>query len=72
MVRNYKSKKASFNKDKLAAALFEVKNNKTSIKAAAKMHGVARSTLSDWLKRNPINEDGELITPNAGHKTVKG
>ena len=74
MVRNYKGKKPSIDEEKLKAAVLEVKNTGTSVKATAAKFGVSRMTLSDWVKRNKSSREessSEVVLPKRGQKTVR-
>lgn len=52
MVRTYRRKTTPIDKEQLKKAVLAVKKHKIQIRVAAKVFGVPKSTLSDWLKKN--------------------
>lgn len=72
MVRKYKPKKEKINKEKLKAAVISVLRDKMSYNAAAKLHGVHKSTVRRWANQSTSEQaqSGSIVERNAGHKTV--
>lgn len=52
MVRTYKRKTAPIDKEKMKAAILAVRQDKMSVRKAAKKFGISNSTLQDWLKKS--------------------
>lgn len=62
MVRNYqrKGKRCNWTLEQLNAAIQDVVNKVSSVRAASKAYGVPRSTIQDALAAPPNKEPGKL------------
>ena len=67
MVRNLKRKTPSINKDAMKKAVVAVRKENLSKSAAARLFGVSRSTLNDWLKINgdTVNSIKNMLSNDA-------
>lgn len=50
MVRKYKRKRPAVDESKIKAAVIAVRRENMSVRSAAKLHGVGRTTLSNYLR----------------------
>lgn len=73
MVRKYKRKTEKASRDQLKLAVISVLRDKKSLKSAASLYGVSKTTLHRWVHSTTAEQamSGDIMElKNAGHTTV--